>query len=148
MVLTYDNGQGLTFTRTIAVDNDYMFTVTDKVVNAAGQPVALQPYASVQQRGMPGDLANSNIVHEGAIGMLDGKLVMKNYKDWKKAPVIDGDSHGGWLGITEKYWLSALIPDQSTPITATSRSTAGRRRRRLQGRLSSARCRPSRPAPR
>jgi YidC/Oxa1 family membrane protein insertase len=116
LVLTYTNGQGLTFTRTISVDNDYMFTVADKVTNASGQAVALQPYASVQQRGKPGDLANSNIVHEGAIGMLSGKLVMKNYKDWKKAELIDNDSTGGWLGITEKYWLSALVPDQSAPI--------------------------------
>jgi YidC/Oxa1 family membrane protein insertase len=65
LVLTYANGQGLTFTRTISVDNDYMFTVSDKVTNASAAPVALQSYASVQQRGMPGDLANSNIVHEG-----------------------------------------------------------------------------------
>ena len=118
LVLTYANGQGLTFTRTIAVDNDYMFTVTDKVVNAAGQPIALQPYASVQQRGMPADLAKSNIVHEGAIGMLGEKPILfaKNYKDWKKAGVVDTDSNSGWLGITEKYWLSALIPEQSTPF--------------------------------
>ena len=124
LVLTYANGQGLTFTRTIAIDNDYMFTVTDKVTNAAGAPIALQPYASVQQRGLPGDLANSNIVHEGAIGMLGADkpiLVAKNYKDWKKASVIDGDSHGGWLGITQKYWLSALVPDQSTAIKSEFR---------------------------
>jgi YidC/Oxa1 family membrane protein insertase len=55
-------------------------------------------------------------VHEGAIGMLGGKLVMKNYNDWKKAQLIDTDSSGGWIGITEKYWLSALVPDQSSPI--------------------------------
>jgi YidC/Oxa1 family membrane protein insertase len=116
LILTYDNGHGLSFTRTIAIDADYMFTVSDKVTNATTQPVALQAYASVQQRGMPSDLANSGIVHEGAIGMLGGNLVMKNYKDWKKAEVVDRDSTAGWLGITEKYWLSALIPDQMTPI--------------------------------
>jgi YidC/Oxa1 family membrane protein insertase len=122
LVLTYTNGAGLNFTRTISVDNDYMFTVADKVTNSAGQPVSLQSYASVQQRGLPNDLANSNIVHEGAIGVLGDKgLMMKGYKDWKKAELIDEDSHGGWLGITEKYWLSALVPDQSTAIKADFR---------------------------
>ncbi|HEX4179912.1 MAG TPA: membrane protein insertase YidC [Caulobacteraceae bacterium] len=121
LVLTYANGAGLTFTRTISVDDDYMFTVSDKVNNASAQPVSIQPYASVQQRGMPNDLANSNIVHEGLIGMLAGKLVMKNYKDWKKAGLIDDDSSGGWLGITEKYWLSALIPDQGAAVKADFR---------------------------
>ncbi|HEX4183862.1 MAG TPA: membrane protein insertase YidC [Caulobacteraceae bacterium] len=116
LVLTYANGAGLTFTRTISVDDDYMFTVADKVTNASGQPVAIQPYASVQQRGQPSDLANSNIVLEGAIGMLGGHLEQDAYKAWKKSEVIDRDSTGGWLGITEKYWLSALIPDQQTPI--------------------------------
>jgi len=116
LVLTYANGQGLTFTRTISVDADYMFTVADKVTNTTTQPIALQAYASVQQRGMPSDLANSNIVHEGAIGMLGGHLELDAYKAWKKSEVIDRDSTGGWLGVTEKYWLSALIPDQTTPI--------------------------------
>jgi YidC/Oxa1 family membrane protein insertase len=121
LVLTYTNGAGLTFTRTISIDDDYMFTVADKVNNTGAAPVALQPYASVQQRGMPADLANSNIVHEGLIGMLAGKLVMKNYKDWKKAEVVDDDSTGGWLGITEKYWFSGLVPDQADPIKADFR---------------------------
>ena len=124
LILTYANGQGLTFTRTITVDDDYMFTVTDKVTNGTAAPVALQAYASVQQRGMPGDLANSNIVHEGAIGVLGADkptLTMKGYKDWKKAQLIDNDSHGGWLGITEKYWLSALIPEQSNAIKSDFR---------------------------
>jgi YidC/Oxa1 family membrane protein insertase len=121
LVLTYTNGQGLTFTRTIAVDDDYMFTITDKAANGAATPVSLQTYGSVQQRGLPNDLANSGIVHEGAIGMLDGKLELDKYKSWKKDAVIDRTSTGGWLGITQKYWLSALIPDQTTPIHAQMR---------------------------
>jgi YidC/Oxa1 family membrane protein insertase len=121
LVLTYTNGQGLNFTRTIAVDDDYMFTITDKVANGGATPVSLQTYGSVQQRGLPNDLANSGIVHEGAIGMLDGKLELDKYKSWKKDAVIERNSTGGWLGITQKYWLSALIPDQSTPIQAQMR---------------------------
>ena len=128
LVLTYTNGQGLTFTRTIAVDDDYMFTITDKVANGGAAPVSLQTYGSVQQRGLPGDLANSGIVHEGAIGMLDKTdssqtlgLVLEKYKSWKKDAVVDRTSTGGWLGITQKYWLSALIPDQTQTIHAQMR---------------------------
>ncbi len=120
VVLTYDNGAGLKFTRTIAVDPNYMFSIDDTVANAGTAPVALQPGGLVAQVGKPAIPANSAIVHEGAIGMLGHNLVLDKYADWKKKtePTVV-TSTGGWLGITEKYWLAALIPDQGLPITAT-----------------------------
>ncbi|HEY2661880.1 MAG TPA: membrane protein insertase YidC [Caulobacteraceae bacterium] len=118
VVLTYDNGQGLKFTRTIALDANYMFTLTDAVSNATAQPLTLQSFGVVQQRGLPGDLTNSNIVHEGAIGVLGGVLTQSKYKDWKKKGFADQTSTGGWVGVTEKYWLTALVPDQSLAVTA------------------------------
>jgi YidC/Oxa1 family membrane protein insertase len=118
LVLTYDGGQGLKFTRTIAVDADYLFTVIDTVANASAAPASLESFASVEQHGLPADLANNSLVHEGAIGMLSGKLELDKYKGWKKDGAIDKPSTGGWLGITQKYWLAALIPDQSLPIKA------------------------------
>ncbi len=120
LVLTYDNGAGLKFTRTIAVDNNYMFTVNDAVANTGTAPVALAPQGLVAQVGKPAVPANSAIVHEGAIGMLGHNLVLDKYADWKKkTEPTTVASTGGWLGITEKYWLSALIPDQTMPIQAT-----------------------------
>jgi YidC/Oxa1 family membrane protein insertase len=116
VALTYDNGHGLVFHRLVAVDDHYMFAISDTVTNSTGQPVVLQAYGSVQQRGLPADLANSNIIHEGAIGILGGVLKQSKYKSWKKDGVTDYTSTGGWLGITQKYWLTALIPDQSMPI--------------------------------
>jgi YidC/Oxa1 family membrane protein insertase len=92
LVLTYDGGQGLKFTRTIAVDADYLFTLTDTVTNASTAPVSLESFASVEQHGLPADLANNSLVHEGAIGMLDGKLELDKYKGWKK----DGAINTGW----------------------------------------------------
>jgi YidC/Oxa1 family membrane protein insertase len=122
LVLTYDNGQGVKFTRTISVDDQAMFTVTDQVANNAAQAASLRPYGMVEQQGLPADLGNSNIVHEGAIGMLGDpakyELKLSKYKDWKKKGYPDLASKGGWLGVTEKYWLTALIPDQSEAITA------------------------------
>jgi YidC/Oxa1 family membrane protein insertase len=126
LVLSYDTGQGVKFTRTISVDNQAMFTITDKVANDAAAPATLRAYGMVEQQGLPTDMTNSNIVHEGAIGMLstadrpDGHtLKLAKYKDWKKKGFADVTSRGGWLGVTEKYWLSALIPDQSETVTAT-----------------------------
>jgi YidC/Oxa1 family membrane protein insertase len=113
VALTYDNGHGLVFHRLIAVDDHYMFAISDTVTNSTAQPIVLQAYGSVQQHGLPSDLANSNIIHEGAIGILGGQLKQSKYKAWKKDGVTDYASTGGWLGITQKYWLTALIPDQS-----------------------------------
>src|SRR5258706_3332510 len=82
--LYYQGGGGLTFTRTIAVDERSMFTITDRVTNGGTSPVTLAPYGTVQRVGLPEALANSGIVHEGAIGVLDGNLQLRKYTDWKK----------------------------------------------------------------
>ncbi len=121
IALTYDNGAGLGFTRTISVDDKYMFTVADQVANHGGAPVKLAPYATVQRQGEP-ELAKTNIIHEGAIGSLAGELRMITFKAWKKQGDTGFNSTGGWLGITDKYWLAALAPDQRTPIKAQFRA--------------------------
>jgi YidC/Oxa1 family membrane protein insertase len=119
IVLAYDNGAGLKFTRTIAIDPDYMFTITDTVANAGTAAVSLASRGLIAEVGKPATLANSPIVHEGAIGMLAHNLVLDKYADWKKqaAPTTVATT-GGWLGITQKYWLAALIPDQTTTVQA------------------------------
>ncbi|MGA0605537.1 membrane protein insertase YidC [Phenylobacterium sp. VNQ135] len=124
VVLTYANGQGLTFTRRIAVDERYMFSVTDTVANTSGQPITLAPYGTVQRQGVPADLGKNQIVHEGAIGWLDGKLRQVKYGKWRKdggGPAYTSSS--GWLGITDKYWLAALIPGQGKQVTGQFRRT-------------------------
>ena len=123
LTLTYRSPQGLEFTRTIAVDKDYMFTVQDTVANLGGQPVTLAPYATVQRQGLPLDRSKSGIIHEGAVGVLDGTLKLSKYGSWKKKGQLDYTSTGGWLGITDKYWMAAVVPDQSQPIHATYRYT-------------------------
>ena len=121
IVLTYANGQGLTFTRRIQVDDKFMFTVTETVANGSGQPVTLAPYGSVQRQGLPPPTTNSSIVHEGAVGATGVEkptLTLIKYKDWAKnggGPQLP--SKGGWLGITDKYWLAAIVPSQSERIT-------------------------------
>jgi len=131
VVLTYDNGQGLLFTRRISVDSEAMFTVLDSVANTGTQTLALAAYASVQRQGIPADLGKNHIVHEGAIGILggaDGKsnpeLRQLKYDKWRKdKPTESFPSKGGWTGVTDKYWLTALIPAQSDLITGGYRVT-------------------------
>lgn len=118
--LTWDNGAGLRFTRVIAIDAQYVFTVTDTVANLSGQPITIAPYGRVERQGVPTDLGKQMILHEGAIGTFgaNGKFTTEQvkYKDWAKKPRIENQSTGGWLGITDKYWMAALIPDQKETI--------------------------------
>jgi YidC/Oxa1 family membrane protein insertase len=118
--LTWDNGSGLRFTRVVSIDDQYMFTVKDTVANLGTQAIAIAPYGRVERQGVPVDLGKQMILHEGAIGAFgsDGKFTTEQvkYKDWAKKPRIEKDSNGGWLGITDKYWLAALIPTQDEAI--------------------------------
>ena len=116
VTLTWDNGQGLRFERTYAVDENYMFTVTQRVVNEGQQTVALRPYGLVSRRGTPPG-QHFYILHEGLLGVLGGTLKEIGYDDVKE------DEHekrfqstGGWLGVTDKYWLVSLIPRQDRPF--------------------------------
>ena len=124
IVLTHENGAGLIFTRQIAVDDRYMFTVTDTVANRSTGAATLRPYGSVQQQGVPPDFLNNQIIHEGAIGVLGGKLEQIKWNRWRKRdePLVQTTT-GGWLGITNKYWLAAIVPDQQAPVEAAFRRT-------------------------
>jgi YidC/Oxa1 family membrane protein insertase len=124
VVLSWDNGQGLTFTRTIAVDDQYMFTVTDRVANASGAKAVLYPYALVVRDGVP-ERTNYWVLHEGFVGVANEKLKDPTYKDFKKdnKEAETFSSTGGWVGITDKYWMTALIPAQGEQYNGTFRAT-------------------------
>jgi YidC/Oxa1 family membrane protein insertase len=115
VVLRWSNGQGLTFIRTIAVDDNYMFTVTQRVENAGGAPVTLFPYALVSRTGTP-ETSGFFILHEGPVGVIDGQLREPSYDDVIEQKAIVRKTTGGWFGITDKYWLAALVPDQTKTV--------------------------------
>ncbi|MFC0633940.1 membrane protein insertase YidC [Brevundimonas balnearis] len=120
ITLTWDNGAGLRFTRVISVDDQYVFTVADTVANLSGQAITLAPYGMVERDGIPEDLGRQFILHEGAIGtFVDGGATTRQikYGDWAKRPREEFESTGGWLGITDKYWLAAVLPEQSEQVT-------------------------------
>ena len=120
VTLKWDNRQGLVFTRTIAVDDKFMFTVTDAVTNNSKTRTALQPYAYVARDGVPA-VQRFWALHEGFVGVGSGSLKDPTYDDFKEdgtAPQ-NFDSTGGWLGITDKYWMAAAIPPQNEAFQAT-----------------------------
>jgi YidC/Oxa1 family membrane protein insertase len=117
VTLTWDNGQGLLFTRKFEVDQNYMFTVTDSVKNTGTTAAKLYPYGRILRFGTP-KTAGYYILHEGLIGVFDRSLKETKYSSIAKSGEESFDSTGGWLGFTDKYWLAALIPTQSDSIKA------------------------------
>jgi YidC/Oxa1 family membrane protein insertase len=123
VVLSWDNGQGLVFTRSISVDDKYLFTVADTVTNQSAAPAVLYPYGLVVRDGYPPHQIYS-LLHEGFVGVANDKLQDPSYSDFKDAdtPPKTFSSTGGWLGITDKYWMAALIPPQDENFDGTFRA--------------------------
>ena len=120
VTLTWDNGEGLRFERRIAIDDAYMLTITQRIANNGAEPVSLFPYGLVSRWGTPATLGFF-ILHEGPIGVLGGTLEEIDYDDLQEDGNVELHSKGGWLGITDKYWLTALVPDQASELTGTFR---------------------------
>lgn len=115
LVLTWANGQGLTFERRIELDQDYMFTVTQSVRNDGANPVTLRPYGLVSRTA---DVATkATIDHLGPIGVFNNETAYDTYKDLAEKGVVKRTTTGGWFGFVDKYWLVALAPgDQSATV--------------------------------
>lgn len=116
VTLSWDNGAGLKFERTYSLDEGYMVTVTQKVTNTGKTSTALFPYGLIARSGTP-DTLGFYILHEGPLGVFDGTLREYDYDDVQETRKIEVTSNGGWIGITDKYWLAALVPDQAENFT-------------------------------
>ena len=118
ITLVYDNGEGLTFRRTINVDDKYLFTVQDAVINSGGASVTLYPYGLVSRHGTPKTLGYY-ILHEGLIGVLgDQGLQEVTYKTIDEKKAMNFNVINAWLGITDKYWAATLLPDPKARVQA------------------------------
>ena len=111
ITLTWDNGEGLHFSRKIAIDENFMFAVTQSVANRSDAPVTLHPYGRISRTDEPTTLG-FYILHEGPLGVFGGTLKEVDYSDLRETPTIEQSTTGGWIGITDKFWLAALVPDQ------------------------------------
>ncbi|MEO1193023.1 MAG: membrane protein insertase YidC [Pseudomonadota bacterium] len=120
VTLHWENGQGQRFEIDIAVDNNYLFTLTQRVINRGNQSVRVQPYGLVNRVGIPPTLDTAFIVHEGLVGVLDETYEEVDYDDVADAPrgIIEQRSTGGWMGFFDKYWTVLLIPQQDQVVDA------------------------------
>lgn len=119
VTLTWKNGHGLLFTRVISVDDQYMFTVTDKVENTGSGAAVLYPYAAVTREGLP-PTQRFWVLHEGFVGVAGGSLKDPKYDDFKdNAAPQTFNSTGGWAAITDKYWMAAVVPPQNEAFTGS-----------------------------
>ncbi len=123
VTITYDNGEGLLFRRTIAVDDRYLFTLKDEVQNKGASPVTLFSYGLISRHGAP-KVLGYYILHEGLIGMMgDQGLQEEKYTKIDDKKSESWDVTNAWLGITDKYWAAVLLPD--TDARLRTRFSAG-----------------------
>ncbi len=124
ITLTYDNGEGLLFRRTIDVDDEYLFTVADEVTNRGTDPVTIYPYGLISRHGTP-DTLGFFILHEGLIGVMgDEGLQEVSYGTIEDEKSMSFDVTNAWLGITDKYWAATLLPDPTAHVQARFSSGA------------------------
>ncbi|WP_424982250.1 membrane protein insertase YidC [Maritalea sp. S77] len=118
VTLQFDNGNGQIFKRTFNVDENYLFTVTQTVENNGSGDIALFPYSRVTRQETP-QTSGFFILHEGPIGVLsDNNLIELSYGDLAEESRKDYSSNGGWLGFTDKYWATAVVPTPDTSVNA------------------------------
>ncbi|MCB1557204.1 MAG: membrane protein insertase YidC [Alphaproteobacteria bacterium] len=116
VTLFWENGQGIRFERILTLDDHFLLTVTQRVVNRSGKDVTLHPYSLIAQQGLPAELFGRYIIHEGPIGYAGDKLTELTYKKIRKEPLTEIESPRGWIGLTEHYWFTGLIPQEGTNI--------------------------------
>ena len=129
VTLSWTNNKNITFKINYQVDDEYMFTITQEIENNSGEDIEVFPYRLIKRINTP-DTINFFILHEGLISLINDELLEKNYDDiaddcnssmQTKKEFCDNKTQGGWLGFTDKYWMSALIPDADQFINVNYR---------------------------
>ena len=124
ITLKWNNGENITFYQDISIDDSFMITVNQRVENNSNNSITLYPYGLIRRAGEPKTI-DFFVLHEGPLGVFDGTLSEKSYGDLteagKKGINIKPSETGGWIGLTDKYWLTALLPDQNEKYNFTYR---------------------------
>ena len=118
IVLQWNNGEGIVFEKKIELDDKYLFRITQQVRNNSNSSIDLYPYAQMTRNKIPDDIQNFYIQHEGFIGVFDDELKEDDYDDIKEKKIVR-DSNEGWLGITDKYWMTAFVPEKGKNFKST-----------------------------
>ena len=118
ITLLWKNGEGITFKKKIVLDDKYLFRITQEVQNNTNQPIELYPYAQITRNKIPDDIQNFYISHEGFIGVFDEELKEDDYDDIEENKIVR-EANEGWLGITDKYWMTAVVPQKGSNFKST-----------------------------
>ena len=118
VILQWDNKEGFIFEKRIELDERYLFKISQQVKNNSNSPVELFPYAQMTRNKIPDDIQNFYIQHEGFIGVFDDELKEDDYDDVEEKKIIR-ESSEGWLGITDKYWMTAFVPESGKNFKST-----------------------------
>ena len=118
IVLEWNNEEGIIFKKRIELDNKYLFKITQEVQNNTNQAVDLYPYAQITRNRIPDYIQNFYISHEGFIGVFDEELKEDDYDDIEENKIVR-EANEGWLGITDKYWMAALVPKKGENFKST-----------------------------
>ena len=116
--LTWQNSQNIIFEKIITLDEHYLFSVDQRVINNSGKSFDLYPFGLSKRQGIP-QMENFFILHEGPLSVTDSVLKEYDYDDLKDQKKIKLNSVGGWIGMTDKYWQTAIISDKNEPIQQT-----------------------------
>ena len=118
VILEWNNEGGIVFKKKIELDNKYLFKITQEVQNNTNQSIDLYPYAQITRNKIPDDIQNFYISHEGFIGVFDEELKEDDYDDVEENKIVR-EANEGWLGITDKYWVTAVVPKQGESFKST-----------------------------
>ena len=120
--LTWDNGQGIVFILDVSLDENFLFDVKQSVENKSDKPVTVYPWSLVVRYGEP-PAEGIYILHEGPYGVFNGSLKEFSYSDFKDNKQQKIATTGGWVGITDKYWMATLVPDQKQKVDVSIKQT-------------------------
>ena len=118
VLLQWNNGEGIIFEKKIELDDKYLFKITQQVKNNTSNEVELYPYAQITRNKIPDDIQNFYISHEGFIGVFDEELKEDDYDDIQEKKIVR-EADEGWFGITDKYWMTAIVPKNGENFKST-----------------------------
>ena len=118
VILEWNNEEGIIFKKRIELDNKYLFKITQEVQNNTKETIELYPYAQITRNKIPDDIQNFYISHEGFIGVFDEELKEDDYNDIEENKIVR-EANEGWLGITDKYWVTAIVPKKGENFKST-----------------------------
>ena len=118
VTLQWNNGKGIIFEKIIDLDDRFLFKIKQNIKNNTNKKIELYPYAQITRNKIPDDIQNFYISHEGFIGVFDEELKEDDYDDIKENKIVR-EANEGWLGITDKYWMTAVVPEKEKNFKST-----------------------------